>query len=106
LDNQGQHLPQVAEVSRSRRYKIKWRSEGKCDNCGGEKVQGKTKCERCLKNARDRASSSRSQQTISNSKKIIMYARNLNYVFIAVLNQKTKRLYSVMYAVKTNGADD
>lgn len=43
-----QHRLLEGGVSRSRAYKIRWRLEGKCDNCGGEPEAGKKRCRGCL----------------------------------------------------------
>lgn len=53
----GDRPQQSAEgVSRSRSYKIRWRLEGKCENCGGNPEAGKTRCRKCLDGAAVRAS--------------------------------------------------
>jgi len=54
LDKEGQRQPQDVEISRSRKYKIRWRLEGKCTNCGGERAANRMMCDRCLVNARNR----------------------------------------------------
>lgn len=52
MDNRDQPPQLEKEVSRSRKFKLKWRLEGKCSNCGTPLLSDKKQCERCLAIAR------------------------------------------------------
>lgn len=54
-------------ISRSRSYKLRWKREGRCDNCGGEPEEGKRKCRRCGEGSRK--ASARSREKTGGSKK-------------------------------------
>lgn len=66
-DNEVRLPPPEGEISRSRSYKLRWRKEGRCDNCGGDPEEGKRKCARCGDGAKK--ASARSREKNGSSRK-------------------------------------
>jgi hypothetical protein len=65
--NEAQQPPPGNAISKSRASKLRWRKEGRCDNCGQEPEEGKRKCARCGKAAKK--ASARSREKNGSSRK-------------------------------------
>jgi hypothetical protein len=65
--NEVQRLPPGNVISKSRASKLRWRKEGRCDNCGQEPESGKRKCVRC--SGHSKRASARNREKNGSSRK-------------------------------------